>query len=85
MSEDAQRPNISPKVRAAIAKPLKFYFPVPSIDLTNWLVVEAGKPRAADGAAVQLGGGGVDRCRCLKRQRAQGAVIGCPPSPAGFC
>jgi hypothetical protein len=35
MSEDAHRPNISPKVRAAIAKPLKFYFPVPSIDLTK--------------------------------------------------
>jgi hypothetical protein len=25
MSEDAHRPNISPAIRAAIAKPLKFY------------------------------------------------------------
>jgi hypothetical protein len=44
MSEDAHKPNISPEVRAAITKPLKFYFPVPSVDLTNWLVVEAGNP-----------------------------------------
>jgi hypothetical protein len=32
------------RIRAAIAKPLKFYFAVPSIDLTNWLVVEAADP-----------------------------------------
>jgi hypothetical protein len=44
MSKDAHRPNISPEIRAAIAKPLKFYFAVPSIDLANWLVVEAGNP-----------------------------------------
>jgi hypothetical protein len=44
MSDDAHRPNISPKVRAAVAKPLKFYFAVQSIDLTNWLVVEAANP-----------------------------------------
>ena len=44
MSEGAHRPNISPKIRAAIAKPLKFYFAVPSADLTNWLVVEASNP-----------------------------------------
>jgi hypothetical protein len=44
LSDDAHRPKISAKIRAAIAKPLKFYFAVPSIDLTNWLVVEAGNP-----------------------------------------
>jgi hypothetical protein len=44
VSDDAHRPKISTAIRAAIAKPLKFYFAVPSIDLTNWLVVEAGNP-----------------------------------------
>jgi hypothetical protein len=44
LSDDAHRPKLSPSVRDAIAKPLKFYFAVPSIDLTNWLVVEAGNP-----------------------------------------
>ena len=44
MSDDAHRPKISAKIRAAIAKPVKFYFAVPSVDLTNWLVVEAGDP-----------------------------------------
>ena len=44
MSEDARTPNISPKIRAVVAKPLKFYFAVPSVDLSNWLVVEAGNP-----------------------------------------
>jgi hypothetical protein len=44
MSDDAHKPKISSSLRAAIAKPLKFYFAVPSVDLTNWLVVEAGTP-----------------------------------------
>jgi hypothetical protein len=44
MSDDAHKPSISTSIRAAIAKPLKFYFAVPSVDLTNWLVVEAGTP-----------------------------------------
>ena len=44
VSDDAHKPSISTSIRAAIAKPLKFYFAVPSIDMTNWLVVEAGSP-----------------------------------------
>jgi hypothetical protein len=44
MSDDAHKPSISTSIRAAIAKPLKFYFAVPSVDLANWLVVEAGTP-----------------------------------------
>jgi hypothetical protein len=44
VSDDAHKPKISTSIRAAIAKPLKFYFAVPSVDLTNWLVVEAGNP-----------------------------------------
>jgi hypothetical protein len=44
VSDDAHRPRISTATRAAIAKPLKFYFAVPSVDLANWLVVEAGNP-----------------------------------------
>jgi hypothetical protein len=32
-----------------VAKPLKFYFAVPSVDLSNWLVVEAGNPEEAIG------------------------------------
>jgi len=44
MSDDAHKPMISTSIRAVIAKPLKFYFAVPSVDLTNWLVVEAGSP-----------------------------------------
>jgi hypothetical protein len=44
MSDDAHKPKISTSIRAAIARPLKFYFAVPSVDLTNWLVVEAGSP-----------------------------------------
>jgi hypothetical protein len=44
MSDDAQRPKISPAIRAAIAKPLRFYFALQSIDGTTWLVVEAGNP-----------------------------------------
>jgi hypothetical protein len=44
VSDDAHKPRISTAIRAAIVKPLKFYFAVPSVDLTNWLVVEAGNP-----------------------------------------
>jgi hypothetical protein len=44
MSDDAHKPKISTSLRAIIAKPLKFYFAAPSIDMTNWLVVEAGSP-----------------------------------------
>jgi hypothetical protein len=44
VSEDAHKPKISTSLWAAIARPLKFYFAVPSIDLTSWLVVEAGSP-----------------------------------------
>jgi hypothetical protein len=44
VADDAHKPKISSSLRATIAKPLKFYFAVPSIDLTNWLVVEAGSP-----------------------------------------
>jgi hypothetical protein len=42
--DDAHKPKISTLIRAAIAKPVKFYFAVPSVDLANWLVVEAGRP-----------------------------------------
>jgi hypothetical protein len=44
VSDDAHKPRISTAIRAAIAKPLKFYFAVPSVDLVNWLVVEASNP-----------------------------------------
>ena len=44
MSEDAHKPKMSISLRAVIARPLKFYFAVPSVDLTNWLVVEASNP-----------------------------------------
>jgi hypothetical protein len=44
VSDDAHRPRISTATRAAIAKPLKFHFAVPSVDFANWLVVEAGNP-----------------------------------------
>jgi hypothetical protein len=43
MSNDAHKPNISSGIRAVIENPLKFHFAVPSVDLTNWLVVEASK------------------------------------------
>jgi hypothetical protein len=42
--DDAHKPKISILIRAAVAKPVKFYFAVPSVDLANWLVVEAGRP-----------------------------------------
>jgi hypothetical protein len=44
MTDDAHRPKISAAIRAVIARPLKFYFAVPSIDGTNWLVVETANP-----------------------------------------
>jgi hypothetical protein len=44
MSDDARKPKIFPSLRAVLVKPLKFYFAVPSVDLSNWLVVEAGNP-----------------------------------------
>ena len=44
MSDDAHRPRISATIRAVFAKPLKFYFAVPSIDGANWLVVETANP-----------------------------------------
>jgi hypothetical protein len=44
MSNDSHEPKISSAIRAVIENPLKFYFAVPSIDLTNWLVVEAASP-----------------------------------------
>jgi hypothetical protein len=44
VSNDAHKPGISKAIKAAIEKPLKFYFAIPSIDLTNWVVVEAGNP-----------------------------------------
>jgi hypothetical protein len=44
VSNDAHNPRISKAIKAAIEKPLRFYFAVPSIDLTNWLVVEAEIP-----------------------------------------
>jgi hypothetical protein len=43
VSDDAHKPRVSAR-RAAIAKPLRFYFAVPSVDLTNRSVVEAGNP-----------------------------------------
>jgi hypothetical protein len=45
MSNDAHKPKISDAIKTVIAKPLKFYFAVPSVDMTNWLVVEAGNPQ----------------------------------------
>jgi hypothetical protein len=44
VADDAHTPKISTSIRAAIAKPVKFYFAVPSVDLVNWLVVEARSP-----------------------------------------
>jgi hypothetical protein len=49
MSDDAHKPKISNSIRAVISKPLKFYFAVASVDLTNWLVVEAGDPEGPIG------------------------------------
>jgi hypothetical protein len=44
VADNAHKPKISTSIRAAIAKPVMFYFAVPSVDLANWLVVEAGSP-----------------------------------------
>jgi hypothetical protein len=44
VSDDAHKPRVSAKIRAAIAKPLRFFFAVPSVDSTNRSVVEAGNP-----------------------------------------
>jgi hypothetical protein len=44
MSDDAHKPSILTPIRAAIAKPLNFYFAMPSVDLTHWLVLEADNP-----------------------------------------
>jgi hypothetical protein len=44
VADDAHTPQISTSIRDAIAKPVKFYFAVPSVDLANWLVVEAKSP-----------------------------------------
>jgi hypothetical protein len=47
--DDAHRPKITPSIRAAIAKPVKFYFAVSSVDLANWLVVESRSPEQSMG------------------------------------
>jgi hypothetical protein len=52
VSNDAHKLRISKAIKAAIEKPLKFYFAVPSIDLTNWVVVEAGNPEQPIGSVV---------------------------------
>ena len=36
--------SIVTAIRAVIAKPVKFYFAIPSIDGTTWLVVETANP-----------------------------------------
>src|SRR5271165_3304518 len=50
VSDDAHRPKISAKMRAAIAKPVKFHFAALSVDLTKWLRIPTIVTTCSDGS-----------------------------------
>jgi hypothetical protein len=44
MSEEIPRPNISPKLAAALSRPCKFFIGAPLGGVDDWVVVETGNP-----------------------------------------
>jgi hypothetical protein len=75
VSDDAHKPRISTAIRAAIAKPLKFYFVVPSVDLMNWLVVEAGNPEQPPQAQSRSSATTNTSTMKMRRKRSRGAAM----------